>query len=209
MHTIGLTGGIATGKSTVSQYLIHQAKLPLLDADCFARDAVSPHSEGLRALAHRYGTKLLQKDGTLDRAQLAQIIFQDAAERSWVESLLHPYVRQRLAEGQRLAQAQKTAILVMDIPLLFEAQMTDLASEVWVVSCSSEQQLARLISRNHLTQAEGQARIESQMPLAQKCCLADVVLDNSGSLEMLFRQVDQVLQRLTNFRASFRARFRG
>ncbi len=189
MRTIGLTGGIATGKTTVSDYL--SRRVQVIDADVLAREAVLPGSEGLQALVRRYGPELLCSNSTLNREKLAQIIFQDANEKRWVESMIHPYVRQHL----ELRQSQETAsTLVMAIPLLFEAEMTDLVSEIWVVSCTPKQQLARLIRRNGLTQKEAQARIDSQMPLAQKCAQADVVLENQGSLQNLFCQVDQALE---------------
>jgi dephospho-CoA kinase len=188
LRTIGLTGGIATGKTTVSDYLSH--RVPILDADVLAREAVFPGSKGLQALVKRYGPELLHSNGTLNRQKLAQIIFQDINEKRWVESIIHPYVRQHL----ELRRSQETAsTLVMVIPLLFEAQMTDLVSEIWVVSCTPGQQLARLIHRNGLSPIEAQVRIDSQMPLDQKCAQADVVLENQGSLEDLYCQVDQAL----------------
>jgi dephospho-CoA kinase len=188
LRTIGLTGGIATGKTVVSNYLSH--RVPILDADVLAREAVLPGSEGLQALVRRYGPELLSSNGTLNRQKLAQIIFQDINEKRWVESIIHPYVRQHL----ELRQSQETSsTLVMVIPLLFEAQMTNLVSEIWVVSCTPAQQLARLMRRNGLTHKAAQARIDSQMPLAQKCAQADVVLENRGSLEDLYGQVDRAL----------------
>ena len=188
LRTIGLTGGIATGKTVVSDYLSH--RVPILDADVLAREAVLPGSEGLKALVRRYGPELLSSDGMLNRQKLAQVIFQDMNEKRWVESIIHPYVRKHL----ELRQSQETAsTLVLVVPLLFEARMTDLVSEIWVVSCTLEQQLARLMRRNGLTHKEAQARIDSQMPLDQKCAQADVILENRGSLEDLYYQVDQAL----------------
>jgi dephospho-CoA kinase len=188
VRIIGLTGGIATGKTTVSNYLAQRVQV--IDADVLAREAVRADSKILLALVKRYGSQLLDGSGTLNRAKLAEIIFQDGSEKRWVESMIHPYVRQRLASSK----AQGTAsTLVMVIPLLFEAHMTDLVSEIWVVSCSPDLQLARLIRRNGLTATEAQARIDSQMPLAQKCAQADVVLNNQGDLESLYLQVDQAL----------------
>jgi dephospho-CoA kinase len=193
VRTIGLTGSIATGKSTVADYLAHAHSLYIVDADELAREAVLPRADGLIALADRYGPGILLADGTLDRPQLAQLIFQDAAERIWVEGLIHPFVRRRLeAERDRIQSCASTVVMV--IPLLFEARMTDLVSEIWVVSCTAEQQLSRLMSRSGLTRGEAQARIESQMPLMQKCALADVVLDNSTSLESLHDQTDRALR---------------
>jgi dephospho-CoA kinase len=190
---IGLTGGIATGKTTVSDYLSRHHGLIILDADFYAREAIAQGSEGLKAVVQRYGSKIMQTANTLNRAQLAQVIFQNSAEKRWLEALIHPYVRDRLTSTSKLLAAQP--VIVMDIPLLFEAEMTDLVSEIWVVYCRLDQQFSRLIQRSHLTQQEARTRINSQMPLAQKCDRADVVLDNSESIEALYAQVDQALQR--------------
>jgi dephospho-CoA kinase len=190
-RTIGLTGGIGTGKTTVSDYLAFHYGLTILDADRYAREAVALDSQGLRAIVERYGPEMLRSDQTLDRPRLAEMMFQDATEKRWLEGLIHPFVRDHLSTSAQSLCHQPT--IVMDIPLLFEAQMTDLVSEIWVVYCRPEQQLRRLMARNHLSQLEAQRRIESQMPLAQKCDRADVVLDNSGSVEALYAQVDRGL----------------
>jgi dephospho-CoA kinase len=189
---IGLTGGIATGKTMVSNYLTTRS-CRVLDADLYAREAVKPESKGLLAIAQRYGPHLVQADGTLDRAKLGQIIFQDKLEKQWLEALIHPYVRDRL-ESTRKALSQEP-ILVMAIPLLFEAQMTDLVSEVWVVTCPEAEQLSRLMHRDGLTQEQAQARIDSQWSLKEKCDRADVVINNSTDLENLYGQVDAALTR--------------
>jgi dephospho-CoA kinase len=192
-RVVGLTGGIATGKTTVSAYLASHYGLTILDADLYAREAVSLGSQGLQGIVERYGPRILRLDHGLDRSQLAQIMFQNAAERQWIESLIHPYVRDRLSSSA-LALLHHQPLIVMDIPLLFEASMTDLVTEIWVVSCQPKQQLERLMARNHLTQPEAQSRIDSQMPLREKCDRADIVLDNSGSLEALYAQVDRAVQ---------------
>jgi dephospho-CoA kinase len=189
---LGLTGGIGTGKTTVSSYLAHRYEFPVLDADCYAREAVIEGSEPWQAIVQRYDPEILNPDNTLNRSRLAQIIFRDSVQRRWVEGLIHPFVRHRLREMREQLAAQP--IVVMAIPLLFEAEMTDLVSEIWVVACRPEQQLSRLMERDHLTPHEAQARIDSQMPMAQKCDRADVVLDNSGSLPALYAQIDRVLQ---------------
>ncbi len=190
---IGLTGGIATGKTTISDYLSRHHGLTILDADIYAHEAISEGSEGLKAVLQRYGAEIMQAGHQLNRARLAQVIFQNSAEKRWLEALIHPYVRDRLTSTAKSLATQP--IIVMDIPLLFEAQMTDLVSEVWVVNCEPGQQRHRLMQRNHLTQQAAQARIDSQMPLAQKCDRADIVLDNSGTIEALYTQVDRALQR--------------
>ncbi|MBD2203108.1 dephospho-CoA kinase [Calothrix sp. FACHB-1219] len=187
---IGLTGGIATGKTTVADYLANAYNLPIFDADIYARDAVTVGSPILNAIAQRYGTDILLPDGSLNRPKLGEIIFARPEERNWVEGIIHPYVGDRFRQG--IAQSSAPT-LVLVIPLLFEAKLTHLMTEIWVVSCSPSQQLQRLMQRNHLTQKQAQARINSQMSLAEKAALADVVLDNSSTLEILLQQVDTAL----------------
>jgi dephospho-CoA kinase len=190
---LGLTGGIGTGKTVASSYLANRYGFPILDADCYAREAVLKESDPWRAIVQQYGPEILNADDTLNRSRLAQIIFQDSAQRQWVEALIHPFVRHRFQEMQERLATQP--VIVMAIPLLFEAGMTDLVSDVWVVVCRPEQQLSRLMQRDHLTQQEAQARIDSQMPMAEKCDRADVVLDNSGSLPALYAQIDRALHK--------------
>lgn len=190
---IGLTGGISTGKSTVSQYLATEHHIPILDADIYAREAVQFGSPILNAIAQRYGTNILQADGALNRQQLAQIIFNNSTEKTWLEQQIHPYVRDRFE--QEIAKLSVSTVVLV-IPLLFEAEMTDLVTETWVVSCSLQQQTIRLIERDRLTVEQAQARINSQMPLSEKCDRADVVLDNSSTLEALKQQIDLAIQKI-------------
>lgn len=187
---IGLTGGISTGKSTVANYLATAYKLPILDADIYAREAVAVGTKALNAIAHRYGERVLLADGSLNRQQLGAIIFNDISERQWVEKQIHPEVRDRFI--QEIEQLS-TSPIVLVIPLLFEAQMTDLVTEIWVVYCPKQQQLARLMERDRLTITAAEARINSQMPVEEKCDRADIVLDNSSTLEALLKQVDAAI----------------
>jgi dephospho-CoA kinase len=184
-RVIGLTGGIATGKSTVSDYLAQQYHWPVFDADIYARAAVLPGTAGLAAIVDRYGSELLLADDTLNRAKLGEIVFTYTNERQWLESIVHPYVRQCFDHD--LSEITDTAVAV--IPLLFEANLQNIVSEVWVVTCSPQQQLDRLQTRNQLTLEQAQARIKSQMPLVAKVRLADVVLDNSGTTANLIEQI--------------------
>ena len=172
---IGLTGGIATGKSTVGQLLQEHHGLPVLDADHFAREALAPGTEAARAVLERYGT--------LDRPALGHIVFGDPAERHWLEQLVHPLVRQRFDEELALMANQPAVVLM--IPLLFEAGLEGLCSEVWLVDCDEHQQLARLMARNGLNQAEAQGRINAQWPLERKRLLADRTISNRGNPEEL------------------------
>lgn len=177
---IGLTGGIATGKSTVGQLLQEHHGLPVLDADLFARQALAPGTEGARVVLERYGT--------FDRPALAHIVFGDPAERHWLEQLVHPLVRQRFEEELTQLAAKPLAgqaAVVLMIPLLFEAGLEELCSEVWLVDCDEHQQLARLMARNGLNQAEAQERINAQWPLERKRLLADRTISNRDNPEEL------------------------
>lgn len=191
---IGLTGGIATGKSTVSQYLQTRHQIPVLDADSYAREAVEPGGAILAAIAQRYGDTILLPDHTLNRRRLGDMVFQDPQEKQWLESQIHPFVRQRFQA--EMARLSSVPIVVQAIPLLFEAGLTDQVTEIWVVTCPEAQQQQRLMARNHLTAEQAIARIHSQLPLADKVAQADVVLDNSTDLATLFRQVDRALQQI-------------
>lgn len=187
---IGLTGGIGTGKTTISNYLAQRYQLPVLDADIYARDAVQPGSPILSEIFERYGVAVKLPDGTLNRKRLGEIIFNHPDEKQWLEQQIHPYVRDRI-QSELDSLIAPTAVLV--IPLLFEAEMTDLVTEIWVVSCSPEQQLQRMMERDQLSLEQAQARINNQLPLEEKIARADVVLDNSSTLEALLQQVDQFM----------------
>lgn len=192
---IGLTGGIATGKTTVSDHLATSYHLPILDADVYAREAVASGSPILDTLSQRYGDNILLDDGTLNRRQLGTIIFNDPTEKHWVEQQIHPFVRQRFTQVSRDYPANAT--LVYAIPLLFEANLTHLVSEIWVVSCQPEQQQQRLMARNNLSLVEANARINNQLPLTEKIAQADWVLDNSGDKSCLYQQIDNALKSLS------------
>lgn len=189
---IGITGGIATGKSTVTQYLEHRYGLPVFDADSYAREAVKPESPIFERIVQRYGESIELPEGGLNRQQLGEIVFNNPVERQWLEEQIHPYVLDRLYTILNQSSPQDT--LVFSIPLLFEAQMTDLVEEIWVIYCSEEQQIERLMNRNHLTFEQAQMRINSQMPLAEKVQRGDRLLDNSSTESELFQQVDRLLQ---------------
>ncbi|MBW4623606.1 MAG: dephospho-CoA kinase [Cyanosarcina radialis HA8281-LM2] len=190
LRVIGLTGGIATGKSTVSNYLANEYHLPIFDADIYAREAVEPGSAVLERIVDRYGPEILLADGTLNRRHLGEVVFNNSHERQWLEQQIHPYVRDRLESALNCPTAP---VVALAIPLLFEAQMTDLVTEIWVVYCSPDRQLERLIARDRLSLEQARSRIDSQMPITDKCERADVVLDNSSTPEALWQQVDLAL----------------
>ncbi|MBD2393822.1 dephospho-CoA kinase [Cyanobacterium aponinum FACHB-4101] len=187
---IGLTGGIATGKSTVSNYLRDKYCIPVFDADIFARDAVKVDSPIFASIIERYGSDILLDNNTLNRSKLGTIIFNDIQEKEWLESQIHPFVYNCF---RSLIPTLTEEINIFTIPLLFEANMTDLVSEIWVVTCDYEQQLTRLQSRNNLSKKDAIARINSQMSLTEKVQLADVVIDNNSNLTQLIAQIDGIM----------------
>jgi dephospho-CoA kinase len=187
---IGLTGGIASGKSSAGRLLAARG-LPVLDADLFAREALAADTPGARAVLARYGAVVQgQETDSIDRSALGRIVFQDSGERRWLEQLVHPLVRARFdAELARLAT--EPAVVLM-IPLLFEAGLESLCSEIWLVDCDASQQLARLMARDQLSAADAEARIAAQWPLARKRPLADQLLDNRGTAEELALQLQRL-----------------
>jgi len=188
---IGLTGGIATGKTTVSNYLKEKYDLTILDADVYSREAVSKDSPILNIIFTRYGDQLKLADGTLARSKLGQIIFNDPAEKQWLESQIHPYVRDRFEKD---LQSITSDTSILDIPLLFEANLTDMVTEIWVVSCDYSLQTKRLQKRNNLTLSQAKARINSQIPLSKKVMAADVVLKNNQDVTYLYAQIDKAMK---------------
>ncbi len=173
--------------------------LPVLDADRYAREALAPGSPGAAAVLARYGERV-RREGSpapgepgpeLDRAALGRIVFADAAERAWLEGLVHPLVRQRFRN--ELAALGAAPEVVLMIPLLYEAGLEGLCSEVWLVDCGAAEQLRRLQGRDGLTEAEARARIAAQWPMALKRSRADVVIDNGGGCEDLTLQVRRAL----------------
>ena len=194
---IGLTGGIASGKSSVGALLAARG-LPVLDADRYAREALAPGTTATQTVLERYGERVQgsRKDAeapSLDRAALGRIVFADAAERRWLEALVHPLVRQRFE--QELAALAEVPVVVVMIPLLFEAGLEGLCSEVWLVVCDEEQQRRRLMARDGLAEPEAQARLAAQWPLERKRALADQLIDNRGRPEALAIQLDRLLDR--------------
>ena len=188
---IGLTGGIASGKSSVAA-LLEKRGCPVLDADCYAREALAQGTSASEAVVARYGERI-KKDGTsdIDRAGLAAIVFNDPNERSWLEELIHPIVQQRFDEALR--SLPEAPIVILMIPLLFEAGLEAWCSEIWVVRCTALQQRERLMARNNYTEAEAMQRIEAQWPIDIKVQRADSVINNSGRIDDLHDQLDALL----------------
>jgi len=182
---VGLTGGIASGKSSVAEQLAARGAV-VVDADVLAREVVEPGTPGLAAVVDRFGEEVLT-DGRLDRPRLGALVFSDAGARRDLERIVHPAVRARAAELER--QASSDAVVVHVIPLLVETGQADDFDVLVVVDLDPETQLARLMARNGLDREQAQARIAAQAGRAERTAVADHVLDNSGTPEELAAQV--------------------
>ncbi|MCM3547480.1 dephospho-CoA kinase [Niallia circulans] len=189
---IGLTGGIASGKSLVATYLEKQG-IPVVDADKLARQVVEPGEPALAQIVATFGQNVLQTDGTLDRKQLGAIIFGDEQRREQLNQIVHPAVRQLMKKQAELYEQRGYTRVVLDIPLLYESNLFHMVNQVWLVYVDEATQLRRLIERDGLTETEANQRIAAQMPLTAKKAQADVLIDNNGTKENTYRQVDNAL----------------
>lgn len=191
MTVIGLTGGIASGKSTVANYLKENG-FAVIDADIAARQAVEKGTEGLRKVAQTF-PGVLNEDGTLNRKALGTIIFNDKAQRDSLNEIIHPIVR-RLMDEEKAAALSEGKVVVMDIPLLYENELEHTVDEVWVVYVSYDIQKMRLMKRNELSESEADARINSQMSMDEKRDKADIVIDNCHDLDSLYKHLEALIK---------------
>ncbi|EAE1347880.1 dephospho-CoA kinase [Listeria monocytogenes] len=192
--TIGLTGSVATGKSTVSN-MIQQAGIPLVDADIAARKVVEPGTEGLKEIVAYFGEEILLADGTLNRAKLGEIIFKDKEKREKLNEITHPRVKDYMLEARERFFRSGEELVFFDIPLLFESHLESLVDQIVVVWTTPETELKRLMERNNLTKEDALRRIESQMGIDEKARKADFVIDNNESLEKTQKQVYTFIER--------------
>ena len=191
---IGITGGIASGKSSVSQYL-KELGFTIVDADVASRAVVEPGEEAYLQVVKAFGEDLLLSDGNIDRAKLGSIIFHDQEKRLLLNSIVHPAVRNWMRVETEKALATGAETVFMDIPLLFESKLTFMVEKTLLIYVDESVQLERLMNRNTLTKPDALARIRSQMPLKDKKALADAVVDNNGDIEETKKQVDEVLKK--------------
>lgn len=193
MVRVGLTGGIASGKSLVADELAARGAV-IIDADLLAREVVEPGTPGLTAIVERFGADVTT-DGRLDRAALARIVFSDDSARRDLEAIVHPAVRRRAAELE--AEAPSDAVVVHVIPLLVETGQQDAFDVVLVVDVDRETQLRRLQERDRVTAAEAGARLAAQASRDQRLAASDVVIDNSADVTELRKQIEEIWLNLT------------
>ncbi len=196
---VGLTGGIASGKSTVSNYL-RQCGVAIIDADLVARQVVDVGQPAYRQIVAYFGEAILTENGTIDRKALGAIVFNDKAKLEKLESFTHPAIEVAFKSGvEELQQNSQTPFIVLDIALLFEVGMQSLCDQVWLVTVDRQLQIERLCQRDGITPEAASRIIDLQMPLAEKAQLADVLIDNNGDIKALQRQVDICYQKLLNW----------
>lgn len=190
---IGLTGSIASGKSTVAKMLA-ELKLPIVDADQVARDVVEPGTETLAKIVAVFGETILLADGTMDRAQLGQIIFHDPKKRVALNDIIHPAIRTEMLRQRDAYTKSSEPHIIMDIPLLFESRLQHFVDKILVVSINEDVQLQRLMARNQLSEEDALARIRSQLPMSVKQKGADAVIYNNGKTEQTKLQLHAILK---------------
>ncbi|AND16380.1 dephospho-CoA kinase [Rathayibacter tritici] len=197
MHLVALTGGIASGKSTVARRLAEHGAV-IVDADVLARQVVEPGEPALAAIIERFGPAVIRSDGALNRAALGAIVFSDAVARADLNAITHPAVTLR---SQRLfaeaAAADPDVVVVYDVPLLAEGRGAREFDEVVVVQAPQRTRIERLVAVRGMTEEQARARVSSQASDEERLALADVVIDASGTLDETLAQADALWERLT------------
>lgn len=199
MIVIGLTGGMASGKTSVARML---AKLGahVIDADVIAKKLVAPGQPALRLLAEIFGPGIIQPDGKLNRGALAAVVFNDHEKLEKLNAVLHPMVIQKTMDKLRIfKETQPDSVIIIDAPLLLEAGMTKLVDEVWVVIAGEEEQIKRAVIRKNLSREEAKKRLAAQMPLKEKLKYANKVIDNSGSISSTAEQVKTLWEKVLGY----------
>ncbi|MCM3455341.1 dephospho-CoA kinase [Heyndrickxia oleronia] len=189
---IGLTGGIASGKSTVSN-LLRRKGFAIVDADIAARKVVEIGEDAYKQIVEAFGPEILQQDQNLDRKKLGTIVFHDEEKRLMLNQIVHPAVREYMQKEKETALKQGKETVIMDIPLLFESNLGYMVDQTILVYVEQSIQLQRLMDRNQFTEAEAMARIQSQMPLEEKIEKSDAVINNNGTIDETEQQLNEII----------------
>lgn len=207
MFLVGLTGGIATGKSTVSA-MLKDLNVPFIDADVIAREVVKPGRKAWRLIREKFGEEVLLPTLDIDRDKLAEIIFSNPEKRKLLNSITHPEIYKEIFRQCFWLFMKGTQFVVLDLPLLFESgYMTKFLHKIIVVNCTPQEQLKRLMARNGYSESNARQRIEAQMSMAQKCRFANYVIDNSKASSLTRKQVENVVRELRSSYAHWPIRF--
>lgn len=197
MRKVGLTGGIASGKSTVSG-MFRELGVPVIDADMIAREVVAPGSRALEAIVDAFGEEILTEEKSLNRARLGEIVFSDLSKKKVLEGILHPEI---IAEQDRrlkdLEREGRTPVAIVDAAVMIESGSWKRFDSLVVVDCEESQQISRLRLRNGMNEDEAVRRVNAQMPLSEKVKYADHVIDNRGSIDDTRKQVEELMKLLS------------
>ncbi len=189
---IGLTGGIASGKSTISNYIRANKKIPIIDADNLAKELIMPETVGYKKILNYFGDQIIDKysiEKIIDRKLLKKIIFENEKHRKWIEKLLHPLIKEKMID--RCNQYKNNTIFLV-IPLLFEAKFEDICTEIWIVKCPLEIQQKRLVKRDKISEKEAYKIINLQYKFEEKTKLSDVILDNSDDHNKWINKINEI-----------------
>ena len=191
---IGLTGGIASGKSTIAKYIKEYIDIPILDADQYSKELIKPKGNCYKKVVAYFGPQIVDEYSSvneINRALLKKIIFENSIHRKWIQNLLHPLIKEKMIE--KCNQFEKHKILLLVIPLLFEAKFTDLCTEIWLVKCPREIQKKRLMSRNKISDNEAEKIINLQLNFEDKSKFSDVILDNSDNQKLWINKIQELV----------------
>ena len=192
---IGLTGGIASGKTTITNYIRKHKKIPVLDADNLSRELIKPNTYGYNKILDYFGNQIIDNknnsEKAINRKLLRNIIFKNSASKEWIEKLLHPLIKERMIE--ECSQYKNNQTIVLVIPLLFEAKFEDICTEIWLVKCPKEIQKKRLITRDKISEKEAYETINLQLSFEEKSKLSDIILDNSDDQNKWIKRIRELL----------------
>ena len=192
---IGLTGGIASGKSTITNYIRKHKKIPILDADNFSRELIKPDTYGYKKILEYFGNQIIDNKNNLEKAinrkLLRKIILKNSESKAWIEKLLHPLIKEKMIEECCRYENNQTILLV--IPLLFEAKFEDICTEIWLVKCPNKLQKKRLIKRDKISDKEAYEMINFQLSFEEKRKFSDIILDNSDDQNKWIKTIRELL----------------
>ena len=191
---IGLTGGIATGKTTIANYIKKYSEIPILDADHFSKELIQPSNKGYNAVLDYFGHQIIDDSSSekeINRELLKKIIFDNSKHREFIQNLLHPLIKEKMIE--KCNQLEKNKILLLVVPLLFEAKFTDLCTEIWLVKCPKAIQKQRLMKRNMISDSEAEKIINIQQSFEEKSKFSDVILDNSKDQKLWINTIEKLI----------------
>ena len=195
MIIIGLTGGIGSGKSTVSAYLAENTGIPVIDADKIAHDITEPGQPTLTRLEEAFGSGIIRADGTLDRKKLAGIVFPSQEKKELLDRITHGAIREQINREIEAADREQKPAVILDVPLLMETGMDAQCDAVWVVTADMKVRLDRISARDNISEEEINARIARQMSDGERFSRADEIIDNSGDKETLYREIKRLVQK--------------